>query len=357
MPKLVLIDGHSLAYRAYFALPPKMRTTSGELTHAVYGFLTTLLKILKDEQPDYLAVAFDVGRTFRDDMFTEYKGGRESMPDDLRYQIARIESLIRAFNIPVLTLPGYEADDVLGTAARLAGEQGVATVIYTGDTDAFQLINPLTTVVVSRRQFGDLAVYDEAAVRERYGLAPLQLADYRGLKGDTSDNIPGVPGVGEKTAGDLLQKYGSLEGIYEHLDEIPGKLKHDALAANRDRAFLSRKLAVIVRDAPLALDLQACRVNEYNPEDVKQILRELEILSLMEKLPPSAGRPVAVPVTGLPVAEPAEAEPLEAPSAEIVAAEPVAPFDYQSVQDAAALKKMMTRLRKAKAMIANPDYC
>ena len=350
MPKLVLIDGHSLAYRAYFALPPKMKTTKGELTHAVYGFLTTLLKIMKDEQPDYLAVAFDVGRTFRDDMYTEYKGTRQSMPDDLSYQIVRIDSLIHAFNIPSLQLPGFEADDVLGTAARLAEQQGVDTVIYTGDTDAFQLVNPHTKVVVSRRQFGDLAVYDEAAVRERYGLEPLQLADYRGLKGDTSDNIPGVPGIGEKTATELLQKYASLEGIYAHLEEITAKRAREALAANREKAFLSRKLAVIVRDAPLTFDLQACRVNEYNPESVKQILRELEIHSLMDKLPQ--------PVAG------ADGKALEAQTAEAVeAAEAPVPsagaqavaLDYQTVQDEAAFKKMLTRLRKAKAIAVDTE--
>jgi len=180
--KLVLIDGHSLAYRAYHALPPSMATTKGELTNAVYGFITTLLKILKDEQPDYLAVAFDVGRTFRDDMFREYKAQRLAMPDDLDYQFARIRALIHAFNIPILEVGGFEADDVLGTVARHAEAQAVETIIYTGDTDAFQLISPLTKVVVSRRQFGDMALYDEAAVKERYGLAPLQLADYRGVR-------------------------------------------------------------------------------------------------------------------------------------------------------------------------------
>jgi DNA polymerase-1 len=395
MPKLVLIDGHSLAYRAYHALPPSMQTTKGELTNAVYGFIATLLKIMKDERPDYLAVAFDVGRTFRDDMYTEYKGTRQSMPDDLSYQIARIDALVRAFNIPSLQLPGFEADDVLGTAARQAEQQGVDTVIYTGDTDAFQLVGPHTKVVVSRRQFGDLAVYDEAAVKERYGLEPKQLADFRGLKGDTSDNIPGVPGIGEKTATELLRKFGTVEGIYAHLDEVTAKRAREALAANKDKALLSRNLAVIVRDAPLTLDLHACRVNEYDPEAVKQILRELEIRSLMDKLPqPVAGvgrrsseaqaaesetaaesgdqSEAAVPAPGgmkpasfgvggeaaglspqgpkdlaasTPVRESGELAPV---------AQPVA-LDYQTVQDDAAFKKMMTRLRKARAIAVDTE--
>src|SRR5438309_6026366 len=289
--KLVLIDGHSLTYRAYHALPPSMATTKGELTNAVYGFITTLLKILKEEQPDYLAVAFDVGRTFRDDMFREYKAQRLSMPDDLDYQFARIHALIKAFNIPILEVGGYEADDVLGTVARQAEQQGVETVIYTGDTDAFQLISPLTKVAVSRRQFGDMALYDEAAVMERYGLTPAQLADYRGLKGDTSDNIPGVPGIGEKTATELLQKYRDLEGIYAHLSDIGAKRPREALAAHHDTAFLSRDLALIRRDAPVDARLDAWRVNDFDPEQVRQILRELEMRSLIERLPESTREP------------------------------------------------------------------
>ncbi|MEP7200619.1 MAG: DNA polymerase I [Chloroflexota bacterium] len=361
MPKLVLIDGHSLAYRAYHALPPTMQTTKGELTNAVYGFLTTLFKILKDEQPDYLAVAFDVGKTFRDDLFTAYKGTRQSMPDDLGYQIARIDSLIRAFNIPVLTADGFEADDVLGTVARQAEQQNVETVIYTGDTDAFQLVNPLTKVVVSRRQFGDLAVYDEAAVKERYGLTPNQLADYRGLKGDTSDNIPGVKGIGEKTATDLLQKFGTLEDVYVHLDDVTPKRAKEALAANKDAAFLSKKLATIVRDAPIALDLAACRVNEYDPEAVKAILRELEIRSLIEKLPLTKSR-ASVP-------NPKPQEPTSEVEGQTVETEianresrlardersQIATLEYHIIQDEASLKKLATQLKKAKAIAIDTE--
>lgn len=349
--KLVLIDGHSLAYRAYHALPPSMATTKGELTNAVYGFLTTLLKILKDEQPDYLAVSFDTGRTFRDDLYKEYKAQRLSMPNDLDYQIARIRALIHAFNILIYEVPGYEADDVLGTLARQAEQQGVDTVIYTGDTDAFQLVNAHTKVVVSRRQFGDLVVYDEAAVRARYGFAPEKLADYRGLKGDTSDNIPGVPGIGEKTAADLLQRYGDLEGIYAHLDEAP-KRAREALAANKDRAFLSRKLATIVCDVPVTLNLAEARAYDYDPEQVKPLLRELEIRSLIDKLPPSVreqaedGRP-----------QMADGEQSSAvyrpPSGELEGAE--LGTEYVTVQDEAALKKLAQQLKKAKAIALDTE--
>ena len=339
--KLVLIDGHSLAYRAYHALPPSMATTKGELTNAVYGFMTTLLKILKDEQPDYLAVAFDVGRTFRDDMFREYKAQRLSMPDDLDYQFARIRSLIKAFNIPILEVGGYEADDVLGTVARKAEGQGIETVIYTGDTDAFQLISPLTKVVVSRRQFGDMALYDEEAVRERYGLEPRQLADSRGLKGDTSDNIPGVPGIGEKTASDLLQKYGDLDGIYAHLGEITAKRPREALSNHHDQAFLSRDLAIIRRDAPIDVRLDAWRVNDYDPEAVRQILRELEMRSLIERLPDTV-RSVPGPMSGV------------EPQSGVLEGEELG-TEYIVVQDEAALRKLARRLHKAKAIALDTE--
>ncbi len=341
--KLVLIDGHSLAYRAYHGLPPSMATTKGELTNAVYGFITTLLKILKDEQPDYLAVAFDVGRTFRDDMFREYKAQRLSMPDDLDYQFVRIRALIKAFNIPILEVGGYEADDVLGTVARDAESHGVETIIYTGDTDSFQLITPLTKVVVSRRQFGDTAVYDEAAVKERYGLEPMQLADYRGLKGDTSDNIPGVPGIGEKTASDLLQKYGTLEGIYDHLSEISAKRPREALSANHAKAFLSRDLAIIRRDVPLDVNFDAWRVNDFDPETVKQLLRELEMRSLIERLPESSRAPTddGRLTTG------------DVPEGVLEGAQ--LGTEYVVIQDSAALMKLAKRLQRAKAIAIDTE--
>ncbi|MCA1554661.1 MAG: DNA polymerase I, partial [Chloroflexi bacterium] len=262
----------------------------------------------------------------------------------LDYQFGRIRALIKAFNIPMLEVGGYEADDVLGTVARKAEEQGVETVIYTGDTDAFQLISPLTQVVVSRRQFGDMALYDEAAVKERYGLQPQQLADYRGLKGDTSDNIPGVPGVGEKTATELLQKYSNLEGIYDHLGEITAKRPREALAQHHDQAFLSRDLAVIRRDVPLDVNLAAWRVNDYDPEPVKQLLRELEMRSLIERLPETthqfttddAGRTTETAPEGV----------LDGAALGT---------EYIAVQDEAALVKLAKRLHKAKAIAIDTE--
>ncbi len=285
--KLVLIDGHALAYRAFHALPPDLATTKGELTNAVYGFTSMLLAVLREQQPDYIAVAFDVGRTFRHETYPEYKGTRLKMPDVLWGQIERIRQIVHAFNIPIFELEGYEADDVLGALARQASQQGVETLIVTGDTDTFQLIGPHVKVLTSRRQFSDTVIYDEEAVRQRYGLEPRQLADFKALKGDTSDNIPGVPGIGDKTAAELLQQYGSVEEVLAHASEVRNKRVREALLAHGDQVLLAKKLATIITDVPVKLDLEACRVTDYDPDAVKAIFRELEFKSLFDRLPPA----------------------------------------------------------------------
>lgn len=283
---LVLIDGHALAYRAYHALrPDTFSTRMGEPTNAVYGFTSMLLAVLRDEQPDYIAVTFDVGRTFRHDEYPEYKAHREEMPEELATQLRRINQVVEAFNIPVFTADGYEADDVLGTLSRQAAQRGMQTLIVTGDTDTFQLIDDHTRVLTSRRQYSDTVIYDEAGIHERYGLKPRQIIDYKGLVGDSSDNIPGVRGVGAKTATQLLQKYGSVEAIYEHLDEVKSPRFRKALEEGRGDAFLSKHLATIVTDVPVELDLDACRVTGYDRDRVTALFRELEFRSLLERLP------------------------------------------------------------------------
>ncbi|TEU16587.1 MAG: DNA polymerase I [Anaerolineales bacterium] len=284
--KLILIDGHALAYRAYHALrPDSFSTRQGELTNAVYGFTSMLLAVLRDEQPDYIAVTFDVGRTFRHEEYPPYKAHREAMPEELATQLQRINEMVKAFNIPIFTAEGYEADDVLGTLARQASQQGVGTLIVTGDTDTFQLIDENTQVLTSRRRYSDTVIYDETGIQERYGLKPRQIIDYKGLVGDSSDNIPGVRGVGKKTATQLLQKYGSIEAIYEHLDEVESPRFRKALEEGQDDAFLSKHLATIVTDVPLELDLEACRVAEYDHDRVTNLFRELEFRSLLKRLP------------------------------------------------------------------------
>src|SRR5512133_2798898 len=219
--KLYLIDGHALAYRTFFALTSgaggaRWQTSGGEPTAGIYGFVTVLMRLLENERPDYIAVAFDTGKTFRDQIFPEYKGTRAKMPDDLSPQIPRIRQLVDAFNIPRLEMEGFEADDVLGSIARIANEQGLGVKIITGDRDLLQLVNDRTIVYLA----GDDQNYitGEDVVR-KLGVPPKQVVDYKALVGDKSDNIPGVSGIGEKTAASLLASYGTLDGIYAHIDD------------------------------------------------------------------------------------------------------------------------------------------
>ncbi len=284
-PLLVLIDGHSLAFRAFHALPPNLRTSRGELTNATYGFTSMLLNVLREDRPDYIAVAFDVGRTFRHDMYEAYKAGRPVTPETLHHQVERIKEIVRALNIPIFTQEGYEADDVLGTLARQAEQQDVDVLIVTGDTDAFQLITPHVRVLTSGRRFSDTILYDVERVRARYGLDPQQLVDYKALVGDKSDNIPGVPGIGPKTATRLLQQYGTLEGIYEHIDAVKPERVRKALLAHKERLFKARDLVRIRTDLPLHLDLEACRSRDFDRQRVLAIFQELEFHSLMHRLP------------------------------------------------------------------------
>ena len=284
-PKLVLIDGHSLAYRAFFALPPDLKTRSGELTNAVYGFVSMLLAVWRDEKPDYIAVAFDVGKTFRDEMYAEYKATRAKMPDELAPQLDRIQQVVKAFKLPVVTAEGFEADDILGTLATRAARDGLEVLIVTGDTDAFQLIGPDVRVLTSQRKWSDTKIYDEAAVRERYGLEPHQLIDYKALVGDTSDNVPGVKGVGEKTATQLLQQFGSVEEIYRHLDDITAKRARTSLEAGHTSASLSKKLVTIKTDVRLKVQWEECRTAAFDRDQVTQLFRDLEFRSLIERLP------------------------------------------------------------------------
>ena len=290
--KLVLIDGHALAYRAYYALPLEMSTSAGELTNATFGFTSMLLNVLREERPEYVAVTFDKGRTFRHDMYSEYKATRAKMPDELIAQLDRIREVVATLDMPIFEREGFEADDLLGTLSAQASADGVETLIVTGDMDILQLVGPHTRVLTSRWRFSDTATYDLDAVRERYGVEPSQLVDLKAMIGDKSDNIPGVAGVGEKTAVSLLQQYGSLDGIYEHLDDVPARFRNK-LRDGREQAYLSQRLAQIDRRAPVALDLEACRVQTYDREQIVQLFRELEFRSLMERLPLAPAPPAA----------------------------------------------------------------
>lgn len=339
--KLVLIDGHALIYRAYFALPADMASSRGELTNAVFGFASMLLNVLRDEQPDYLAVAFDRGRTFRHDAYLEYKANRREMPDDLQLQFERIEQLLEAFHIPVYSVEGYEADDVLAALARQAVAQGLEVLIVTGDTDTFQLIGPHVRVLTSRRQFGDTVIYDEEGIRQRYGLEPKQLVDLKALVGDPSDNVPGVKGIGEKTATALLQQYGSIENLYEHLDEVSSARFRQALEQGRESAFMSKQLVTLVEDVPVTLDLESCRVRPIDRERVVALFRELEFRALLNRLPPAREAEASAQ---MPLFEEAGPPP---PTRQL--------GDYRTVDSLEMLDQVIAELSQAEAVVVDVE--
>ena len=289
-PLLMLIDGPSLVYRGYFALPP-LTMSDGTLVNAVYGFLQIVLRGMQDVKPDFAIVSFDVGKPqFRFDAFPEYKAGRPSMPDDLRGQFPIVREIAAMMGMPTRELEGYEADDVIGTLARKATAQDVDTMIVSGDLDGLQLVDDHVRLLTTRMGVASTVIYDEARVMERYGLRPDQMLDYKALKGDTSDNIPGVPGVGEKTAISLLQQFGSLDAIYDGLDEVKGKLR-ERLAEHRESAFMSREIGRILVDLPVELGLEEARTGRYDRRAVAQRFRELEFRSLIDRLPASSIAP------------------------------------------------------------------
>ncbi|MGB3985431.1 MAG: 5'-3' exonuclease H3TH domain-containing protein, partial [Limnochordia bacterium] len=279
--KLFLIDGNSLLNRAYYALPP-LTTVHGVPTNAVYGFVTMLYRLLDDYQPDKIYVAFDVsGPTFRHQAYEEYKANRKGMPDDLKPQVDLVKSVLDAWGIERLELPGYEADDIIGTTAKKGEAEGYQVYIVTGDRDALQLVSGRTTVLLTKKGIKELDFVDPEALRIRYQLSPEQVIDLKGLMGDSSDNIPGVPGVGEKTALKLLQKYGSIDGIYENLEQEQGKLK-ERLATHKELAYLSRELATIDCQIPITVDFAS--KPSADVQKLISLFRELEFKSLIERL-------------------------------------------------------------------------
>ena len=287
-PTLYLIDGHALAYRTYFALSStggqRWHTSKGEPTAGVYGFATVLMRLLENEKPDYIAVAFDTGKTFRDEIFPEYKATRAKMPDDLRPQIERIRQLVDAFNIPRLEMEGFEADDVLGSVARQESADGLGVKIITGDRDLLQLVGSGVIVSLPEGKLSDSKDYiTDQDVVEKFGVPPRLVVDYKALVGDKSDNIPGVAGVGEKTAQELFKVYESLDDIYAHLEVIPPKVR-TKLEAGRDAAYMSRDLATIHTDLKIKIDLEHARADNFDTANVENLFRELEFRSLIPKL-------------------------------------------------------------------------
>jgi len=287
-PLLVLFDGSAIVHRAFHAMPPLTVRKTGEVVSAVYGFALIFLKVLSELKPTHYAIALDKkGPTFRHQLFDQYKAHRPATPDELVNQLGRVRELIEAFRLPIFELDEYEADDVLGALSRQASEQGVDTIIVTGDADAMQLVSPRVRIMYPkpRGTFSDTMLYDEAAVVEKYGVKPEQIADFKGLVGDVSDNIPGVTGIGEKTAVKLIQQFGSIDQIYAHIDEVTPAKVQKILQENEDIARQSKMLATIVTQLPVSLDLDQCRLSNYDRSSVAEFFRELEFYSLLPKLP------------------------------------------------------------------------
>jgi DNA polymerase-1 len=289
-PLLVLVDGSAVFHRGYHAIP-HLSNSKGEPTNAVYGFLTIMIKVLGDLKPEYVVVAWDKSsKTFRKEMYAEYKATRSAMDDDLRVQIAPTKELVKTMGLPLIEVENYEADDIIGTLARKAEARGdLDIVIATGDRDQLQLVDESTVVDMFNPRGLEPTRYDLAKMKEKYGLTPEQFVDYKALVGDSSDNIPGVKGIGDKGAQKLLGEYKSLEGIYEHADEIPGKIG-ETLRENRDIAFLSRELSKIVCDMPLELDLDEAKVGQHDHGDVRAFFSRMGFrTALLEKLPQAVG--------------------------------------------------------------------
>ena len=299
MKKLVAIDGNSIMNRAFYGIMNSklLMTTDGIYTNAIYGFLTILLKMINDEKPDYLCVAFDLkAPTFRHKKYADYKGTRKGMPDELRVQMPIIKDVLRAMNITICELEGYEADDIIGTLSKKAEEEGIKALLLTGDKDYLQLATENVTVRIPTTKMGNTEStdYTPEVIKEKYGIDPIQFIQIKGLMGDSSDNIPGVPGVGEKTAFSLITKYHDLDNIYNSLDEgkelegIKGKLK-EKLIENRELAFLSRDLGTIFKEVPIDFDIDDLEIRKYNSSELYNLFVRLQFKNFIEKLGLKAG--------------------------------------------------------------------
>jgi DNA polymerase I len=281
---VILLDGNAILHRAYHGLPP-LTTKTGETVHAVYGFALTLFSVIEKFNPENIIATFDLpGGTFRDDLYEEYKAHREAAPDDLYSQIPIIKEMVEAFGIPIYEKEGFEADDLVGTLSVQAKNRGYDVIIVTGDTDTLQLVDEQVKVFTMRKSIKDTVLYGPAEVEAKYGFLPSQLIEYKGLAGDSSDNIPGVKGVGQKTATAMIQKYDNLEGIYAHLTDFKGKLLEN-LERDKDQAFLSRILGTIKTDVDIVLDEEAMKIYDYDRPRAEAFLREYEFYSLLKRLP------------------------------------------------------------------------
>jgi DNA polymerase-1 len=332
-PRLVLFDGNALVHRAFHALPPLTVSKTGETVGAVYGFALMLLKAISELKPTCYAIAFDTAApTFRHQLFIQYKAHRPKTPDELVNQLGRVRQLVEALYIPIYELDGYEADDVLGTLSHQASDRDIDTVIVTGDADTMQLVSPRVRVLYPKPggSFSNTMLYDEAAVSQKYGVAPEHIADLKALAGDPSDNIPGVRGVGEKTAAKLIQQFGSIEEIFAHIDEVTPPRLQALLRENEAVARQSKELATIVTQTPVTLDLDDCQVSHYDRPRVTELFRELEFSSLLPRL--------------------AELEAAISGATTQVETKPPPRRDYHVVQTTSALDDLLNRLSAARSL-------
>jgi DNA polymerase-1 len=331
-PLLVLFDGNALIHRAFHALPPLSVRKTGELVGAVFGFAQILLKVLNELQPTHYAIAFDkAAPTFRHVMYDQYKATRKETPSELVGQFGRVRELVQAFKMPIYELEGFEADDVLGTLSKQASEQGIDTVIVTGDADTMQLVTDKVKVFYPRPRgnFSDADLYDTDAVVAKYSIKPEHIIDFKALKGDPSDNIKGVPGIGEKTAVKLIQQFGNLEQIYEHIDEVTPAKVQNLLREHKAEAEQSKTLATIVMNTPVQLNLDECQATNFDRAKVVELLRELEFSSLLPKLPETMGVQTA----------------MELPTVK----EPTAKRDYHLINTGEGLDNLAKRLSQISA--------
>ena len=284
--KYILVDGQGLLYRAFYALP-QLTTTYGQVINAVYGFTMILIKLLEEEKPEYMTITFDTPiPTFRHKEFKEYKAHRKKMPAELVSQIPLIKEIINDYNIAICSKEGYEADDVIGTLAKEAEKRNCNTIIVTGDKDAFQLTSPHTKIMTTIKGVTEVKIYDEEDIRKKYGVGPEKIVDVLALKGDASDNIPGVPGIGEKTALALIKEFGSLKNILNNPDKISKKSLREQIKKYEDQINMSKKLATIVREVPMEYDFDSFKVKLPNYEELWKIFKKLEFKNLLKKIAP-----------------------------------------------------------------------
>lgn len=284
MEKCILIDGSGLIYRGFYAVPPFMKSPTGIQTNAVFGFVNILLSLLSTRMPKYMAVAFDKkGPTFRHKEYKEYKATRIKAPQELYDQIPLVKEVVKTFGIPSFEVEGFEADDILATIVKLIPRNEADILVATGDFDIFQIASPHVSILYPAKSFKDAVVLAPKDIQAKYGITPDQIPDYKGLAGDHSDNIPGVKGVGEKGATDLLQRYGTLENIYQHLPELSETLRKK-LEESKENAFMSKRLATLDDKVPLDFSLTECRVKHFDVDALRQAFSELGFKSLQKRL-------------------------------------------------------------------------